>query len=133
MEHITQSSIYWITRLDHINSALITFLVISSFITVIGVIGFLVNKADLMQYADGNYTNREAKVYAKIFKRIFQVSIPVFVLCLAGVLFVPTTKEVCAIKIIPALVNNQQIQGVGTDVLQLAQDWINELKPKAKQ
>lgn len=44
-------------------------------------------------------------------------------------IFIPTTKEMCAIKVIPVIANNKQIQELPDKVLKLANEWIDELKP----
>lgn len=44
----------------------------------------------------------------------------------------PTSQEAAAIKIIPRIANNEDVQGVGTELVTLAKDWLHELKPKGK-
>jgi len=45
-------------------------------------------------------------------------------------MFVPTTKDLVAIKLIPAIVNNEDVQGVGVEFIDLAKDWLKELHPE---
>lgn len=52
----------------------------------------------------------------------------VFIICI--MFFIPTTKEYCAIKVIPAIANNQQVQELPNKVIELANEWMEELKPK---
>jgi hypothetical protein len=52
-----------------------------------------------------------------------------FVFGIGGV-FIPSTKELAAIKVIPMIVNNKELKGLGEDVVVLAREWITELKPK---
>jgi hypothetical protein len=46
--------------------------------------------------------------------------------------FIPTTKELAAILILPKIANSQDVQAIGQGVVDLAKEWLVELKPKAK-
>lgn len=46
-----------------------------------------------------------------------------------GIKRLPTTKEMCVIKAIPMLVNNDEVQEIPEKVLELATEWLDELKP----
>ena len=45
-------------------------------------------------------------------------------------MFVPTTKEMCAIKLVPMIANDEQVQELPNKVVDLANEWLDELKPK---
>lgn len=45
--------------------------------------------------------------------------------------FVPNTRQMSAILIIPKIVNNAKVQDMPNRVLDLAEEWIEELKPKS--
>ena len=42
---------------------------------------------------------------------------------------VPTTKQMAAIIIVPKVVNNEQVQEIPNKILDLATEWLEELKP----
>lgn len=42
----------------------------------------------------------------------------------------PSTKEMCAIKVIPVIANNEGVQELPNKVVELANEWMEELKPK---
>ena len=47
---------------------------------------------------------------------------------------IPNTKDMCAVIIIPKIVNNEKLQDVGDKFYNLAMDWMEELSPtKEKQ
>ena len=110
---VTESTIYWITRLD----ALKTLTLITGTLCIgVILIGFL---AYCLNCKGGN----EKKVL--YWCPIFILPLILFI----GSVFIPTTKEMCAIKAIPVVVNNKQVQEMPNKVLELANEWIDELKP----
>lgn len=44
--------------------------------------------------------------------------------------FVPSTKQMAAIIVVPKIVNNEAVQSVGNELYTLALDWMKELRPK---
>ena len=106
---MTQSTIYWITRLDAIVIAMrLSPLVILLMGMIAGII--------LME------TDFEcAKFVSKImFVLFFSLSI---LICFGSV-FVPTTKEYCAIYAIPKIANNEKVQGEAKEIYELAKSWL---------
>jgi len=49
-----------------------------------------------------------------------------FFICLFGWAFVPTTKEYAAIKLIPAIMNNQEVRAEAKDAYELMKDWLRD-------
>lgn len=43
--------------------------------------------------------------------------------------FVPSTKEMAAIYVIPKIANSQTVKDLGEGVVMLAREWIEELRP----
>lgn len=60
------------------------------------------------------------------------VFIPMFVLSLGIAVFVPSTKETAAIIVIPKIANSQEVKDISAGIVELAKEWIVELKPKKK-
>ena len=55
-----------------------------------------------------------------------------FVLSLLGVVltvFVPSTKEMAAIYVVPKIANSQTVKDLGEGVVTLAREWLEELRP----
>ena len=57
------------------------------------------------------------------------VTITGIVLAFIGTL-IPSTKQMAAILILPSVINNEQIQEMPAKLLELGNEWIEELKPK---
>lgn len=119
---ITESTIYWVTRLTYLQRAL---LITGGVFSVIFIIWLFI--CFIIKY--NTESSKKAGEYAAIhLKRVF----PLFILSLImfiGGLFVPTTKEMCAIKVIPIIANDKQVQELPQKAIELANEWINELKP----
>lgn len=73
--------IYWITRLDGINTALVVFLSISSAFTVISTVGYLATK-DLSE-----------DKWTAFWGKIFKYTAPSTLILTLLLVFTPTTKE----------------------------------------
>jgi hypothetical protein len=118
---MTSSQIYWITRLDNINT--FVFLIFA-----FGVVAAL-----LCGICWINFPSRASETIKKYLFRILLISI------IDGFIsiWIPTTKEMAAIIIIPKLINaissNQQLIDLPNNFVALANDWIKELSPKKKE
>lgn len=44
--------------------------------------------------------------------------------------FLPSSKEMAAILVVPKIVNNQKVQAIPSKILDLANAWLDALKPK---
>lgn len=44
--------------------------------------------------------------------------------------FIPSTKEMAAVIIIPKVANSEKIQGLNTKIYDLAVEWMEELRPQ---
>lgn len=107
-------TIYWVTRLDTLHKVSIAVMVLSFIILLVSMCGLDAKDAD------------EAK-FARYLVRRSGVALVALGLLLA---FTPTTKEMCAIIAIPAIVNSTDAQEISSEVVDLARDWLKELKPK---
>lgn len=113
---MTSWQIYWLTRMDSINC----FLQILFF----GPLIFLV-----LWYLAHAITTGEMLDFKLARPIIF------YLLIIGSVLtFFPNTKETAAIILIPKITNaisqNEKLKQLPDNVLDLANDWIKELKPK---
>jgi len=121
---ITESEMYWLTRLDHLHiiavAISVTVVILSGIWLVVSSICHAVNHAE------------ENTDLLPVSRKSLRWSIPCFLLSwvlIASAGFIPTTKEMCAIKAIPVIVNNEQVQELPNKVVELANEWIDELKP----
>jgi len=58
------------------------------------------------------------------------VSVCVGLLALVTLTFVPSTKQMAAIIVVPKLANSEKVQTVGNQLYDLAVEWMEELRPK---
>jgi predicted MFS family arabinose efflux permease len=105
---MTSWDLYWITRLDDIKFILIA----------TGVIGIL-----------GTF-------FFNIIDDRLSCGKP-FIICIILFFFVgilgiatPTVKQIAAILILPKIINNQEIQKLPSNITNLANEWLEELRPK---
>lgn len=46
--------------------------------------------------------------------------------------FVPTTRQMAAILVVPKIANSEKVQTVGNKLYDLAVEWMDELRPRGK-
>ena len=114
---ITENTVYWITRLDGIKDAVTALGVILSIVFAICIIISAVILFD--------QHNMKAMKY---------LILSILLIVLSGVVgfsrtFIPTTKEMCAIKVIPIIANNENVQEIPDKVLKLANEYLDGLLP----
>lgn len=112
---ITENEIYWITRMDYFHGLSLAVGIVLTVLSVLFLIG-----AAIAWFEDDD-------------KKSLLIGGAVFMFCLTliiGSCFIPTTKEMCAIKVIPAIANNEEVQEIPNKIVELAGEWIEELKPK---
>lgn len=81
--------IYWITRLDSISNVLVLLTIISGLIAAVMTIVWL----DYNALAKSGVQKELNESWSKIGKNFVTVCFPLFLVCLLGNTFVPTTKE----------------------------------------
>lgn len=107
---ITPMQMYWITRLDSVG-ALTCGITVICFVFALFTLGCI------------EVSTKPAKYVGAPLVILGALS-----LCLNA--FIPTTKEMAAILIIPKIVNNEKVQGLPDKVMGLADAWIEDLKPE---
>ena len=132
---MTESTIYWITRLDKIHEFCDKFGELALFFTIIGaIISFITICYKAVSEAEGAIN--EAKAASRFCKIVSKVWIPA--LCIATMCslvetFIPTTKEMVAIKVIPQIAstnNIEKIKGIGQDILGITAHWLADMRKK---
>lgn len=112
-EIISPWTLYWITRLDAIQSLFLNVAILS---TIASTIYTLVNLIEL---------ERRPPWFGAIIAFVG--------LFVAGATLTPTTKQACAIYLIPKIANNESVQEIGVDIKTLAREWLDELRPESTQ
>lgn len=123
--NITPSTIYWVAQCDCIRDACIP-------IIMIGVILSVVSAAIAMcAFCDDtpDRVRRWRWIAAVVSLAIVATTFAGFL----GRIFIPTTKTMAAMYIIPSVANNEKVQTVGNRLYDLAIEWMDELKPAKKE
>ena len=118
---ITTGFMYWLTRLDDIREIMMIIGGFGAILTPFFLVVFLGPFFDDM-------TNGEI-----LRRRLLTVFVPLFavatVLVAVGRAFVPSTKDMAAIVVVPRIANSETTKELGEGVVELAKQWIEELKP----
>lgn len=125
---ITSTQMYWITRLDSFNGFLLGCVLFC-------IVGFLAATLAYTIFKCFQYDCRgsdldEAK---KLARTAGNFSIILMFLALSLGLarcFTPTTKEMAAILVIPAIANNKNIQNEGKEIYDLAKEYLKKQTEK---
>ena len=132
---MTESMIYWITRLDGIHGFCYGIQTIAVISTIIGAtVAFVALCIKVSSYEESD--DDDARFASGICKIACKVWIPAFciaIMCSLARTFMPTTKEMIAIKVIPQIanVNNiEKIKDISKDMLDITSDWLKDMRKK---
>ena len=103
---ITPSLIYWISRFDYIQA-------LCMLIGLLGALAFLIPM--MFEYCSYNIINTKRLIGSIAMVLIFVAS-----------MFIPSTKEMIAIIVIPKLANNEKIVEIGSDLHNVAIKWLKD-------
>lgn len=110
---ITLTQMYWLVMLDSINlgSAIMCIIIAMVFACLI------------IAYAEGYE-------YPVIVKILMPILVVLFITLFSVCVFIPSTKQMAAIIVVPKIANSEKVQTIGNKVYDLAVEWMGELKPK---
>ena len=132
---MTESMVYWITRLDGIRGFCFGIQTFAVLFAILGIIAAIVVLC-ISVTAEEEGSDDDARIANSICKFACKVWIPAFCIAMACSLartFTPTTKEMIAIKVIPqiASVNNvEKIKDVSEDMLDITTVWLKDMRKK---
>lgn len=118
MDIITPSEMYWILMLDNISNMFCAF---SVFLSVIAVIGLIFRTITTVSDTCSEYQLRRIC-------RCHNVVVVAAMVCWFTFCFVPNTKQLAAIKVIPAIVNSGATKQIAEDAKDLYKLGIDGLK-----
>ena len=113
---ITPMQMYWLLKLDDIYM-LVSYA--AALATGVFVVSFLAYK---LAGVDGNKQEQKTSGIAAL------VSLVCSVLLWCVVTFIPTTKQMAAIYVVPAIMNNEKIQQIGNNTLDVTNQLLNLTK-----
>ena len=139
---MTPTMMYWITRLDGIRDLLHGLDMFTSILTISGLVASCVTAIICMAMCSESYSINEIvedsdykfvrNIRNYTAKVTFCVFVPINILFSTAYVLIPSMKEYCAIKVVPAIVNNEKIQEFGDELYKLGVDWLKELRPQNK-
>lgn len=116
---ITPMELYWITRLDNIYFFMGVLVVIFTIATI--VLGICLGMANI----DDDFEDKR-----KIIRKPFYIILPITIVMMFVGCFIPSTKEMAAIIIVPKVVNSDFVQTKlpkEADILyELTKAWLTE-------
>ena len=118
---ITASEIYWILKLDDIQGLLILLTVLVGVYCLIMAVILGLTKG--VAYDD----KKEEKTVKFCAKQIF-ITVPVFVVLLLIGTLIPSTKQMAAIKVFPAIANSEIVGEMPNDAKELHRMGVNAIK-----
>lgn len=134
---MTESTMYWITRLDNIYLFCNGLGILLTILAVVGTITlaiFKIVKEVNREFNRGDDLDRDFKSASNA---IAALKFPT-ISCIIGavfmsfvIIFIPTTKEMAAIKVIPQFAtqeNCQKLQAISKDLLDITAKWLEDVK-----
>ena len=139
---MNETTMYWMTRLDGIKSLLeglgLLCGVVSAGGAMFWAIAASVRKAN-ERYNRDNYVDSdwaEANAIANTAKTFVLWCLPLSIALSVAHVFVPTTREMVAIKVIPAIASTEmceKLKDVSRDFVDVAAEWLNDVKGDNKE
>ena len=138
---MTETSMYWLTRLDQIHAFCNGFGFLLGMLTVVGVICLIIFK--IIKEANRSFNQGEDldTDFKNADNAIKALKLPT-ILCFLGTflislftVFLPTTKEMVSIKVIPRIVtpeNCQKLENISKDLLDITAKWLEDVKNAKK-
>ena len=114
---ITTTQMYWLTRLD-------TFEVVGILLTTLG---SLVAAPLIIIY--NVLFDELTEMSQRTIRTALRIVVPATLLGFAMAVFVPNTKEMAAIWVVPKLANSESVSEIADGVKTLAVEWLEELRP----
>ena len=132
---MTESMIYWITRLDGIRGLCFGIQTFAVLFAILGIIAAIVALC-ISVTAEEEGSDDDARIASSICKFACKIWIPAFciaMVCSLARTFTPTTKEMIAIKVIPQITsvdNVEKIKDISKDMLDVTSEWLKDMRKK---
>lgn len=131
---MTGSQIYWLLMLDSVKEVCFGFSflfgIISIAVTVCFIVGLVGTATSPEESKWSGWHKGEYKKFGKIFTPLFYIIVPFTLIFITASNMLPTTKQMATIIVVPKILNNAEVQKIPNNVVELANDWIKELKPE---
>lgn len=118
---ITESELYWIIKLDDIRTFLTACTIFLGIISALLIIATIAQKTDDPAFTDSDW------------RKMLPARISTYIAAIASgiaLVLLPSTKQMAAIKGIPAIVNSDAVKDMSSDAKELYKLGVNALKEK---
>lgn len=125
---ITETTLYWFTRLSHIHEVIDSLFAPFIALTIVSFLLLIVLSIIEKMSCD----NDEKMIFSticKVTKKTCCITACGVAFTMICSIFVPTTKEMAAIIVIPKIANNESIKDLGDEIVNLAKEWMKEIHP----
>ena len=129
---MTETMIYWITRLDEICKFCDVVQTIALVFTVIGIC-ILLAVSILKHISESEEDAKIANGVCKMSCKIWIPALCVALICSFARIFTPTSREMVAIKVIPQIANANNVEkakDLSKDMVDVATKWLNDMQKK---
>ena len=129
---MTETMIYWITRLDGICNFCDVIQTIALVFTVIGMI-ILLAASILKHISESEDDIKIASDLCKMSCKFWIPALCVALICSFVLIFTPTSREMVAIKVIPQIAstnNIEKIKGISKDLFDTTANWLKDIQKK---
>ena len=127
---MTETMIYWITRLDGICNFCDVIQTIAIVFTVIGMI-ILLAASILKHISESEEDVKIANGLCKMSCKFWIPALCVALICSFVLIFTPTSREMVAIKVIPQIAstnNIEKIKGISKDLFDITANWLKDIQ-----
>ena len=114
---ITSMDMYWLLMLDNVKVTSVM-VAILGIMAIFGCICWLGNSFE--------YENLGQRIIAIIGSTIVLI---IWLTAIVLATLIPNTKQMAVILVAPKVINNEQVQELPNQIMELANDWLKELRP----
>lgn len=119
---ISPVEVYFILQLDSFREIINILLVLIAISTVFSTIVFFVSHDDWL-HSDERFMG--------VIKKTCKISLTLFIIFILVRAFLPTTKQMATVILLPQVINNENVQQLPEDILKLVQTLIKEWTTQA--
>jgi hypothetical protein len=124
---------YWLVKLDDVRVFFITGSTVTGVLLGITLIPTLMCSAEVLSYPSNSKSER---AFLATVKKHYKKGVLLLLSFLLPAFLIPSTKQMAAIIIVPKLYNglteNEGLKELPDNLVELANDWIETLKPQAE-
>ena len=115
---MTSWQMYWLLMLDNIKDLMGIIVFIFAFVCIIGAVFWFM--------AEATPNDDDSEIYIRAAQTPLCLAWAIWILAILSLVFLPTTRQMAAIIVVPKIINNKDVQKIPENILKLANGWIDE-------